>query len=106
MKSIKKIIKENQFACIVIIMLLLAIVNFLPYAYYQILRWVVSVFAFYNAYVLYKSQKSKKWMIAMIGLGILFNPIAPIYLEKETWVILDLVSAVVVSLFIKFKKYE
>lgn len=75
-------------------MLLLAIPSIWPYGYYQLLRWVVAIAALYNAYLAHES-KEDVWMYVMIGIAILFNPIASIHFEKETWAILDLVTALV-----------
>lgn len=75
-------------------MLLLAIPAIWPYFYYQILRWVVAIVAVYSAYQAYES-KNTTWTVVMGAVAILFNPIAPIYLAKETWIILDLVASIV-----------
>ena len=96
----KKIIKENWFTVVAGIMLLLAIPSIFPYGYYQVLRWVVVCVAGYNAYIAYES-KNNTWAIIMGAIAILFNPIFPIFLSKETWVILDLITSIVMFLSIK-----
>ena len=91
-------LKDNWFVLLAIILLLGSLGDH-PYGYYQLLRWVVAVVAFYSAYA--ASQKGNSaWMWILIALGILFNPIRPFYLERETWLILDIVSAVVLTIFI------
>ena len=80
-------------------MLLLAIPD-LPYGYYTLLRWVVTASAIFLVYI--ASQLGKKfWLFLMIIIALLFNPIAPIHLDKETWVIIDFVVAVLflISIF-------
>jgi hypothetical protein len=101
----KKIIKENWFTVIAGAMLLLAIPSIWPYSYFQILRWVVMSVALYNAfYTDYESKKSK-WVFIMGAIAILFNPIFPIYFQKETWVVLDLIASVLMFVSInKIKK--
>ena len=85
-------------------MLLLAIPSMWPYGYYQLLRWVVSVVGISNAYQTYK-LKLNGWMITMVAVAILFNPIAPLTFSKETWVIFDLVVAIIMFVVSsKFKK--
>ena len=74
------------------VMLLLGIPSGWPYAYYQILRWVVAIAAGIGAYKAYE-QKKTPWIWLMVGIAILFNPIAPVYLDKSTWVILDVAAA-------------
>ena len=80
------------------VMLLLAIPPMWPYAYYQLLRWVVTGVALYNAYGLRDAQK-KSWMFVMIGTAILFNPIAPLSFDKEVWAGLDIVVAIIMFVF-------
>ena len=100
----KKVIKENWFTIIAGIMLLLAIPAIWPYGYFQILRWVVAGVAVYNAYIAYK-LKQNGWMFIMIAIAILFNPIAPIFLQKQTWIVLDLITSVLMFVsIIKIKE--
>lgn len=82
------------------IMLLLAIPSIWPYGYYQLLRWAVSGVAAYNAYGAYQTKK-QNWMFIMIGVAVLFNPIAPFFLEKQTWIVLDIVAAIIMFIFQK-----
>lgn len=85
--------KQKWFTIVVGLMLLLAIPSDIwPYSYYQILRWVVTIVALYSAYSAYKI-KSTKWVYIMGAIAILFNPIAPIFLDKGTWQILDFITA-------------
>lgn len=90
----KKYTKGNWFIIIAGIMLLLAIPSILPYGYYQILRWVVTGVAVYSAYCANESN-NEKWLYIMGAIAILFNPIFPIYLSKETWVVLDLITSII-----------
>ncbi len=87
-------LKQNKFTILAGIILLLAIPSIWPYSYYQILRWVVAIVAGYGAYIAHES-KQNNWMFIMIGIAILFNPIAPIHFEKSTWAFLDFVTAIV-----------
>ena len=76
------------------IMLLLAVPPVWPYAYYQILRIVVCIAAAYGAYTTFATGKNGwGWMLGAVA--ILFNPITPIHLDKETWVIPDLIGALI-----------
>ena len=96
---------RNVAATISVFMLLLAIPR-LPYGYYILLRWVVSLTALFSTWVAYE-YKYKFWVFMMGGITILFNPITPVYLPKATWIVIDLVGAVIflVSIFhIKPKK--
>ncbi|MGC8979744.1 DUF6804 family protein [Caldisericum sp.] len=103
-----KIIKYKQITSIVaILILLLAIPSGVwSYGYYQILRWIVAGVALFIAYVAYRLEK-QAWIWIMAVIAILFNPIAPIYLSKETWVTIDLIASIIflISIF-KIKNYK
>lgn len=90
---------RNVVAVISVFMLLLAIPR-LPYGYYIFLRWVVSLSAVFSAWVA-NSSEDKFWVFLMGGIAILFNPIIPVHLIKEIWVIIDLIVAILflVSIF-------
>lgn len=86
-------------------MLLLAVFHGLPYTYFRILRWVIVIVGAINAYQEYESGKTG-WMWIMIVISILFNPIAPIYLTKSTWSIIDVITAVFMFSYISTNKNE
>jgi len=96
----KKWFKNNWFKLIAIVFLLGTFGSW-PYAYYQILRWVVCAVAVYSSYFAYQLKKiSWAWIFGIIA--VLFNPILPIYFTKEIWQLVDIIVAVIffVSLFI------
>ncbi len=101
----KKIIKENWFTVLAGVMLLLAIPLIWPYGYFQILRWVVSLVALYNAYLAYESKKNG-WVFIMGAIVILFNPLDSFHFEKGTWAIFDLIGAIIMFSFINKKYHE
>lgn len=84
-------------------MLLLAIPSIWSYGYFQILRWVVAIAAGFNAYVAYKVDK-QVWLWIMAVIVILFNPIAPIHLTKEIWVVIDIIAAILFFTSLKYIK--
>ena len=88
---------------IVAIFLLIATLN-IPYNYYVIMRFIVTGFALYTCYLLQKGEKDY-WFFIFIGIAILFNPILPIHLEKEIWIIFDLLTSLIILVFSKMKKY-
>ncbi len=104
----KETIKYKKTASIIaIIMLLLAIPSGIwPYGYYTFLRWVVTGVALFILRIAYELKRTT-WLWIMGLIAILFNPIAPIYLDKGTWVVIDLIVAALflVSMF-KIKSYE
>ncbi len=102
----KEILKhKNVISIIAIAMLLLAIPSGVwPYGYYILLRWVVTGAALFVLWASYELEK-KAWIWIMGAVALLFNPIAPIHLNKETWVAIDFIVAglFLISIF-KIKK--
>ncbi|MFC1617557.1 DUF6804 family protein [Candidatus Margulisiibacteriota bacterium] len=91
----------------IVILKLLAIVTLLsallalPYVYYQLLRWFISLLSLYLAYLCYQ-RNNKIWIAIFSVIAILFNPIAPIYLKKESWAVIDIIVAIIFGLSLKF----
>ncbi len=76
-----------------------------PYGYYQVLRWVVFGVAGHSAYLAYENRKSP-WVWIFGIAAILFNPIAPIYLSREAWTVIDMATAAAIFISIISKKYS
>ncbi len=88
---------------IAIIMLLWALADN-DYFYYQLLRWVITGVAGYSAYSSYtKGENNWTWIFAIIA--ILFNPITPFYLDREVWMLIDIIAAIIIFISI-FKLKE
>ena len=93
--------KKNIATVISVAMLFLAMLD-LSYGYYTLLRWIVTASAIFLAWMAYNAKKTF-WLFSMGIVALLFNPIAPIHLDKETWVIIDPIVAglFLISMFIK-----
>jgi len=80
-------------------LLLLAIAD-LHYGYYTFLRITICIVSVITFYLSYKSD-NKSWMWLFGIIAVLFNPIIPIYLGKEFWVVIDFITAAIfiVSIF-------
>jgi len=77
-----------------------------PYAYYQFLRIVVCGASFFLVWYFNEIQiKSLGWLFIVPGL--LFNPIFPVYLDKQLWQTLDVAFGLLflASLTAKGKKH-
>jgi len=75
------------------------------YGYYTLLRWVVCSAAAYHAASVYSRRKVPTvWLFA--ALALLFNPFAPVHLDRQLWKLVDLVAAVVfgVNAFVEFRE--
>ncbi len=95
----KDLIKEKYLIIITGIMLLIAISNNLPSWYYGLLRMIVTGIAIYNITLAFKFNR-KIWLLVMVYVAILFNPISVFYLSKETWVLYDLITAIILFISI------
>lgn len=81
--------------------------NSLEYCVYQILRIVVFLFCSGSLYLQNQKQKMQKWILPNLAIAILFNPIAPITLEEETWDVVDFVVLVYLVVFqLKWQKVD
>ena len=89
----KKIQTITIVRIIAIIMLFWALVDN-PYAYYQILRWVIAGVTGYSAYLAYEQGKNA-WAWILVITAILFNPIASIHLNREIWSLLNIIAAAI-----------
>ena len=83
----------NNLNKIVAVLLLIALLP-LSYAYFQLLRIVVTIVAAIYAYSFYEDNQMPKVIIFGI-IAIIWNPIFPIYMDKSVWMILDIVGATV-----------
>ena len=82
-------------------LLLLAIAD-LPYGYYTFLRWAIAILSGFVAFQSYENDATGMAMVFAI-VAILFNPVVPIYFDKDTWIVIDLVVGILllVSVFIR-----
>ncbi|MEN9613711.1 MAG: hypothetical protein RLZZ347_18 [Candidatus Parcubacteria bacterium] len=90
------------FSKIAAIALLIAVVPIWPYFFYQFLKLAVFGAAAFSVY-LYHKEKNTKWMMTMIVIAIIFNPINALYFGHFLWSVVDLVVA---FLFYKSPKHH
>ncbi|MDJ0459297.1 hypothetical protein PUN71_019000 [Arthrobacter sp. NQ7] len=64
-----------------------------PYSFYEVVRWAVTGMAVWSAIVAGGQQRTG-WMVAFIATVLLFNPLIPVYLTRESWVPLDVAAMV------------
>jgi len=79
---------------VVSVLLLFGALGTHPYSYYQNLRLVVTITAVFEGWLSHTNNK-KEWVWTFLVIGIVFNPIFPIYLPRGLWVIIDVVVGVV-----------
>jgi hypothetical protein len=71
--------------------LLLAILS-LPYGYYSLLRVFICFSGLAIAYKQYHLG-NPGWMIMSLMISAIFNPVSPLYLDKESWILIDIFSS-------------
>ena len=71
----------------------------LPIGYYTLLRLVVTAAAAYIAYDTFQTDKQSGWTWVFGFVAILFNPIVPVYLDKELWMIIDFAAAILFIIY-------
>jgi len=74
------------------ILLLLGIPAGWPYSYYVLLRWIILISSAIVAFGFFNS-KLQAWALIFGAVAILFNPLIPIYMSKQTWIIFDFIGA-------------
>lgn len=72
-----------------------------PYGYFILLRWITCGVSAYYAYLSY-SLKRIPWTWLFGIIAIMFNPIAPIHLERQTWVYFDVSAGIIFLVSIIF----
>jgi hypothetical protein len=91
---------KNKVATLIgIIMLIIALFPN-PYIYYEVQRFYICGLTAYLAIQHY--QKINFKFIFIFGLiAIIFNPIIPIYLNKEIWSIIDIITIILLIFSLK-----
>ena len=72
-------------------MLFLAIFK-LPYDYYTLLRYAIFFIAATSALAVF--DENTGIAVVYIVIALLFNPISPIYLDKSSWIIIDILAII------------
>ena len=89
----------NKLATVSIFLLVLALFKF-PYGYYTLLRlflFITSCCYFYN-----NSKQKSNLFYGWLILGLIYNPIIPVYLSRDIWQVINILSI----LFILFWIYK
>lgn len=101
----EKFIKENWLSLAAVLMVLgpLQEKYLLPFAYYQMMNWVVVLAALATAW---RAKKSGSVPVAwlFVFVAIVFNPITPIHLTPQLWRYADMVCAAIFAVSIYSNK--
>lgn len=83
----------NALNAFVVLMLVAAMFPFWRYDFYVVLRWVVFLICLLHAFAATTAKRSAALMIFVL-IGVLFNPIFPIYLTRGLWFWIDVICAI------------
>ena len=84
------------------IFLFVAIGN-IPYSYYILLRFIICGVSICGIWYAYRVRKFL-WLWVFSAIAVLFNPIIPIHLKKEAWIIVDLAVIIIFLISIPMLK--
>lgn len=84
------------------IFLFVAIGN-IPYSYYIILRFIICGVSISGIWYAYRVRKFL-WLWVFSAIAVLFNPIIPMHLKKEVWIIVDLAVIIIFLISIPMLK--
>lgn len=66
-----------------------------PYGYYNFLRFCVCGAAAFLAYQQWTHDNAaSKWVVALVGIALLYNPLIPIHLTREIWTVANVGTAI------------
>lgn len=82
--------KKNIALLVATTILFLALFDGWEYGFFTILRFVVFATTAYVAWMAYVAQK-ERWVWIFGFVAILFNPFFPVYLDRDTWVVIDFI---------------
>lgn len=92
--------RENEKTRFFFIPLVIAAILFisiaeLPYGFYTLMRIVVPILsAIYLFFVYMEKEEFSLMLIPNILIVILWNPVFPVYFDKETWVGIDAIAGI------------
>ena len=80
----------------------------LPYAYYQLMNWIVVGAALVTSKQA-GEQDMRFLMWAFLLIAVIFNPVAPLFLRADVWQVADVIVAIYFVLsfvFVRVKQQE
>lgn len=85
--------KKNIALVVAAAVLLLALLDGWQYGFFTVLRFVVFATTAYVAWMAYEVQEEKwAWFFGFVAT--LFNPFFPVHLDRDTWVVIDLITGI------------
>jgi uncharacterized protein DUF6804 len=86
------------------VMLVFAAAEKQPGNFYSLLRWACCAVFVYSAVISFQ-MKRMLWLAIFVVLGIVFNPIVPLPLDRSAWIVADWfsIAAMIIAPFV-FRK--
>lgn len=94
---------KNLVTIVATLFLFLAIADGWPYGFFTLLRFVVCASTIFLAWRSYVSTKTN-WAWVFVFISILFNPLIPVHLPRDTWVIIDIIVGLFLTTSLFFFK--
>ena len=95
MKKINQVTFWKMAIPVILIALLLISIADMEYGYYQFLRIAVFLGSIAHGFICAFTCRNLSYILVPLAvMAIVWNPISPLYLVKETWVICDIVGAI------------
>jgi len=90
---LEEIIKYKNIAVIIAAIMLVLAIGDWPYGYYTLLRGIVLVASGLLIYTAYKLKRTA-WVVTGTFLLLLWNPLAPVSLDRDAWFFLNIIAAI------------
>lgn len=97
------LLTRKLYFCIPALLLMVPVLSRPTYSYYAFLRVATCLFSLFAAYDAYKEEKHV-FIGVFAVLALVFNPISPLRLPRSTWVLLNLVGALLFAAYIAFNQ--
>jgi len=97
-----KLNKNKNIAIVIsVVFLFLAMIEGWPYGFFTLLRLVVFGTTVYLSWLAYKSKK-QSWIWIFGFIALVFNPLIPLHLGRDLWMVVDLLVAgfLIISIFV------
>lgn len=89
-------------ASVCIVLLIGALIGGWPYIFYKVLRIVVFTVAIFLCYIAGKSNQSP-WIVMFGIIALIFNPVFPVYLRRNMWMLIDLGTIIAFAVSYRMK---
>jgi len=72
----------------------------LAHGYFILLKWVVTVCSGWICYDLFSKKPQSRAVLVFVLIALLFNPIVPVSFHKDTWVVIDIITAIIFGVYL------